>query len=167
MPSIPTAALGRSPVLGCSLVRSIVRRRAITLPACARPDQLLPKQFKARSRTTVAARLPKRRLFKSVLACPSRSEIPESLRRYSGARCGSFIFIFLRTLLPSLCHPAPRRLAIRVAGRFGHFLAFRCVSQKFLRWVHVPSTLDILPVYQTPNSGNVPRPLQNESGGAA
>src|SRR5436309_11694962 len=110
----------------------------------------------------VAARLPKRRLFKSVLACPSRSEIPESLRRYSGARCGSFIFIFLRTLLPSLCHPAPRRLAIRVAGRFGHFLAFGCVSQKFLRWVHVPSTLDISPVYQTPNSGNVPRPLQNE-----
>ena len=47
----PTAALGRSPVLGCSLVRSIVRRRALTLPACARPDQLLPKAAKARSRS--------------------------------------------------------------------------------------------------------------------
>jgi hypothetical protein len=45
----PTAALGRSPVLG---VRSIVRRRAITLPVCARPDQLLLKQARARSRSS-------------------------------------------------------------------------------------------------------------------
>ena len=47
----------------------------------------------------------------------------------------------LRTSIPSLCHPAPHGLAIRVACEFGHKLAVEGVFQKFLRRMHRVITL--------------------------
>jgi len=41
-----------------------------------------------------------------------------------------------RTPIPSLCHSAPGGLALWVACKFGHKLAFSCVLQKFLRRMH-------------------------------
>ena len=41
-----------------------------------------------------------------------------------------------RTPIPSLCHSAPGGLALRVACKFGHKLAFSGVFQKFLRRMH-------------------------------
>jgi hypothetical protein len=40
------------------------------------------------------------------------------------------------TLKPSLGHPAPCRLACRIARELGHLLAIGGVSQKFIRWIH-------------------------------
>ena len=60
-----------------------------------------------------------------------------------------------RTQIPSLCHPAPGGLAIRVACEFGHKLAFGGVSQKLLRRMHRVITLPgaPTPLYHSPYKG--------------
>jgi hypothetical protein len=40
------------------------------------------------------------------------------------------------TLQPSLGHPAPSRLACRIARELGHLLAIGSVAQEFLGWIH-------------------------------
>jgi hypothetical protein len=41
-----------------------------------------------------------------------------------------------RATQPALRHPAPCRLARRIAGELGHLLTLSGVPEKFFRWIH-------------------------------
>src|SRR5262245_8340293 len=69
--------------------------------------------------------------FAAELMLGARTGSQEVLRRW-----GALPLEHLRATRPALRHPAPCRLARRIAGKLRHLLALCGMSEEFFRWIH-------------------------------
>jgi hypothetical protein len=72
----------------------------------------------------------------SLMMSPPQGRASRSLGRHIVARRQAFLCEQFGTPKPSLCHAPPSILVFRLAGKFGHQLAFSGVLQEFFRRVH-------------------------------